>query len=911
MRITNYTMRKNSASNINLNKVAEDKLNTQLSTGKKISRPSDDPVVAIRALRLRTNLSEIDQYYSKNVPDAKSWLSVTEKAIKSATDTMTSVYENFVSGAEGFKTADDRAKVLENLKGLKDEIYASGNADYAGRYVFTGYRTGDALTFSEDTTADYRGINDTFNASDVKRATYVEGVVDADDVKSLSIGTNDVTTVKEDRVNRIRLSYDNINGSVLSGPTEGWDGDEVGTITGWNNTDDYDDYFNEDGTLTVEGRGWSGMITVHGEPVGLTFNEPYDQTMSFGPEYVRSAISDATVSGTTEEIKVKLGDTTYTIQKDIISGAYSVDKGASLKDDGSGNMTLTIPGPNGTKDIYSEVTVNASGPSLTSAFEFARISDINYWITKPEYDKETIVPTPNVSGTTDEIKVEVGGTTYTVTKNSWGKYECSDTGVLSVNKDDKGNLTLKIGTTASHKEIKIDVSKPSLISANNCTQTSTGTEYAGGVGNGGVDIGGNAFGSIASSVTTLIYRTALTEPASIPSSSVTTDPVYGLQKFEINQGSNTYKIQKFQSEDRWFAVDDSGQAISSIKVEQNTDGSFKIAVDTTDPSDPDPKTANVFNVSADGSTINSYYSETYLDVKITDSTSTVFADTTGKEFTAYQYLALNEDDKNVDADDTDERDPAKEVFLLADTGELVFGSDIAETLSGLKDIPGVDTISVIYDKSNYEKGDLKPEHYFDSKSYDEDHKPLNPRTYDDQDQKIKYAIGFNQDVVINTNASEVYDPQIAREIDDLIRIIEQAIEAEEKYNNINLKKKNSDSYTQAQKDTIDKLYDAVEKEYTYITDIMQKMFEKGMTSAQNYLNNANTALTAVGNRGARVDLIENRLSSQSTNFKKLSAENEDADITETAVRLNSAEMSYQGALAATGRIAQTTLLNYL
>ena len=61
MRITTKVMQNNSLSNINTNKKLQDKLNTQMATEKKINRPSDDPVVAIRALRLRTNVSQITQ----------------------------------------------------------------------------------------------------------------------------------------------------------------------------------------------------------------------------------------------------------------------------------------------------------------------------------------------------------------------------------------------------------------------------------------------------------------------------------------------------------------------------------------------------------------------------------------------------------------------------------------------------------------------------------------------------------------------------------------------------------------------------------------------------------------------------------------------------------------------------------
>ena len=82
MRVTNSMINRNSMTNMNRNKVSVDAMNTQMTTQKKISRPSEDPVIAIRALRLRTNLSEINQYYTKNIPDAESWLELTETAIK-------------------------------------------------------------------------------------------------------------------------------------------------------------------------------------------------------------------------------------------------------------------------------------------------------------------------------------------------------------------------------------------------------------------------------------------------------------------------------------------------------------------------------------------------------------------------------------------------------------------------------------------------------------------------------------------------------------------------------------------------------------------------------------------------------------------------------------------------------------
>ena len=57
--------------------------------------------------------------------------------------------------------------------------------------------------------------------------------------------------------------------------------------------------------------------------------------------------------------------------------------------------------------------------------------------------------------------------------------------------------------------------------------------------------------------------------------------------------------------------------------------------------------------------------------------------------------------------------------------------------------------------------------------------------------------------------------------------------------------------------------------------------------------------------------MSNRLSAQETSFKELNSENEDVDVAEVAIQLGSVEMSYQAALMATGKISQTSLLNYL
>lgn len=217
MRITNEMMNNTSLTNINRNKTYLDKLNTQMSSEKKITRPSDDPIIAIRALRLRNNLSEITQYYKNNVPDAEKWVNATTDAIESTSKIVSSMRSQFVEGSNGPNTTEDRKAILEELKGLRDQIYDNGNADYAGRTLFTGYRTGVKLTFEKDTTRAYRDITEGFNASDIESLTYVKGKVSNENITNVSnppvtpSPSKDETTVEAENLSRIRLAYDNLD----------------------------------------------------------------------------------------------------------------------------------------------------------------------------------------------------------------------------------------------------------------------------------------------------------------------------------------------------------------------------------------------------------------------------------------------------------------------------------------------------------------------------------------------------------------------------------------------------------------------------------------------------------------------------------------------------------------------------
>jgi flagellar hook-associated protein 3 len=129
-----------------------DKYQNQLATGKKISVPSDDPVVAARALKLRTDVAEVDQY-QKNVKDAQSWMEITEDSLAKIGDVLQKTRELTVQGANGTNTTDDTKKINEEIKQLRTQILHLGNSTYAGRYIFSGYKTDQKLL--DETTGNF------------------------------------------------------------------------------------------------------------------------------------------------------------------------------------------------------------------------------------------------------------------------------------------------------------------------------------------------------------------------------------------------------------------------------------------------------------------------------------------------------------------------------------------------------------------------------------------------------------------------------------------------------------------------------------------------------------------------------------------------------------------------------------
>lgn len=236
MRITNNMIMGNTKTNINSTKILVDKYNTQMTTQKKISKASEDPVIAIRSMRMATTLSHLGQYVDNNIPDAQSWLDVTYTSLKNMKSIITDIRTQCVNGSTDTLTADDRETILKQLTQLSKQVYSEGNSDYAGRTIFTGYYTSSNLTFMTDQKDTTYEISQSFSYDDLKEARYytagvtvpttVEKTIPAgDDIKDYYCKTD----VHENAYQRIRLAYGGVTGDSVQLSIKDADGNDVMT----------------------------------------------------------------------------------------------------------------------------------------------------------------------------------------------------------------------------------------------------------------------------------------------------------------------------------------------------------------------------------------------------------------------------------------------------------------------------------------------------------------------------------------------------------------------------------------------------------------------------------------------------------------------------------------------------------
>jgi flagellar hook-associated protein 3 FlgL len=140
------------------------KTQQRMSSGKQITRPSDDPYGTSRALSLRTDIAGTQQY-QRNVGEATAWQSVTDSALSKITEAVQRARDLAVQGASDSAGQAARNAAAAEIDQLIESVKQEANASYGGRYVFSGTATNTAPyavagtdTYQGDTAAVAREI---------------------------------------------------------------------------------------------------------------------------------------------------------------------------------------------------------------------------------------------------------------------------------------------------------------------------------------------------------------------------------------------------------------------------------------------------------------------------------------------------------------------------------------------------------------------------------------------------------------------------------------------------------------------------------------------------------------------------------------------------------------------------------
>ncbi|MFP7485728.1 flagellar hook-associated protein FlgL [Priestia filamentosa] len=136
--ISQHTLRNMSSSYEKLMNLQE-----QATSGKKLNRPSDEPISAVKSLNYRTNLNENNQY-KENFTEAYKWLDNSDGSLEEANKVMQRIRELTVSASNGTKLEDEREAIRLEVSGLKEHLVSIANKNIEGKFLFNGINTGQA-----------------------------------------------------------------------------------------------------------------------------------------------------------------------------------------------------------------------------------------------------------------------------------------------------------------------------------------------------------------------------------------------------------------------------------------------------------------------------------------------------------------------------------------------------------------------------------------------------------------------------------------------------------------------------------------------------------------------------------------------------------------------------------------------
>lgn len=189
MRVTQGMLASNSLRNLTNSYMKMGKYQDQLATGKKITKPSDDPVVAMKGMFYRSNLSEVEQY-KRNLSESYLWMENSEDGVNHVNEALARVRELVVQGANGTLSDTDKEAVGREIEQIKKDIMTVANTQINGRYIYNGTNTSQAPATLDENGKIQMSLNTNDYLVEVSRGVSLKANINPGNVFSQEIFEN-------------------------------------------------------------------------------------------------------------------------------------------------------------------------------------------------------------------------------------------------------------------------------------------------------------------------------------------------------------------------------------------------------------------------------------------------------------------------------------------------------------------------------------------------------------------------------------------------------------------------------------------------------------------------------------------------------------------------------------------------
>src|SRR3989339_559653 len=164
MRVTFTQINDNVQRNLASNYAQLAKLQEQLSSGRRLNRPSDDPIDMKNNVNLKAELAQGTQYH-RNIEDGLAWMNMTEVALTDMNELMQRLREQAVYAGNDTMTGTDRQYIAAEVEQLLRQVVSLTNSSYKGNFLFGGtngdkqvyeYTTGNTTSTSGSIPIQYQ-----------------------------------------------------------------------------------------------------------------------------------------------------------------------------------------------------------------------------------------------------------------------------------------------------------------------------------------------------------------------------------------------------------------------------------------------------------------------------------------------------------------------------------------------------------------------------------------------------------------------------------------------------------------------------------------------------------------------------------------------------------------------------------